>query len=141
MYWPIGTPRVYAASKQELSSSNKNSTNSLDEDAADPIQFNVENKPPIDAQPNEVAADQATDDEADELEERRLIASPSRASKNRNSKSAVLENNEKTGFDPEDDPGGEIVGLRVSRNGHIFATITRSTLTIWQTKVSSSRSI
>lgn len=28
----------------------------------------------------------------------------------------------------------EIVGVKTSRNGHIFATITRSSLTIWQTK-------
>ncbi len=29
-----------------------------------------------------------------------------------------------------------LLGLRVSRNGHLFATITTKTLTIWQTSVS-----
>lgn len=34
----------------------------------------------------------------------------------------------------EEDITGEIVALKVTRSGHLFATITRSTLTIWQTK-------
>jgi hypothetical protein len=35
----------------------------------------------------------------------------------------------------EDDVSGEIIGIKVTRSGHMFATITWSTLTIWQTKV------
>jgi hypothetical protein len=35
----------------------------------------------------------------------------------------------------EDDVSGEIRAIEVTRSGHMFATITRSTLTIWQTKV------
>jgi hypothetical protein len=34
----------------------------------------------------------------------------------------------------EDDITGDIVAIKVTRSGHLFATITRSTLTIWQTK-------
>ncbi|KAF2471953.1 RIC1-domain-containing protein [Lindgomyces ingoldianus] len=34
----------------------------------------------------------------------------------------------------EDDVSGEMIGIKVTRSGHMFATITRSTLTIWQTK-------
>jgi hypothetical protein len=34
----------------------------------------------------------------------------------------------------EDDIHGEIIAIRVTRSGHLFATLTRSTLTIWQTK-------
>ncbi|KAH9865489.1 hypothetical protein J1614_009074 [Plenodomus biglobosus] len=34
----------------------------------------------------------------------------------------------------EDDIHGEIIAIRVTRSGHVFATLTRSTLTIWQTK-------
>ena len=36
---------------------------------------------------------------------------------------------------PLQSTGEEIIGLRISRNGYMFATVTRSTLTIWQTKV------
>lgn len=28
-----------------------------------------------------------------------------------------------------------LLGLRVSRNGHLFATITTTTMTVWQTSV------
>lgn len=35
----------------------------------------------------------------------------------------------------EDDVHGEIIAIRVTRSGQLFATLTRSTLTIWQTKV------
>jgi RAB6A-GEF complex partner protein 1 len=35
-----------------------------------------------------------------------------------------------------DDLSGEIVGMKLSRNGHLFVTITATTLTVWQTKVS-----
>lgn len=35
----------------------------------------------------------------------------------------------------EDDISGEMRAIEVTRSGHMFATITRSTLTIWQTKV------
>lgn len=35
----------------------------------------------------------------------------------------------------EDHVSGEICAVEVTRSGHMFATITRSTLTIWQTKV------
>ena len=34
----------------------------------------------------------------------------------------------------EDDIHGQIIAVRVTRSGHMFATLTRSTLTIWQTK-------
>jgi len=34
----------------------------------------------------------------------------------------------------EDDIDGEIVAVRVTRSGHMFATLTRTTLTIWHTK-------
>jgi hypothetical protein len=131
MYWPIGAPRVYAASKQELSALHDSSTTSSDEDAADPIQINT----------TQLATEQAIDDDEDELEERKPTAGTTKAPGKQAAKPAAAENKDKTGFEPEDDPGGEIVGLRVSRSGHIFATITRSTLTIWQTKVRSVQSV
>jgi hypothetical protein len=38
-------------------------------------------------------------------------------------------------------PDASVIGLQVSRNGHIFATITRSSLAIWQARVCLSASI
>ena len=37
--------------------------------------------------------------------------------------------------DGEDEASTSILGLRVSRNGHLFATITQTALIIWQTNV------
>ena len=34
----------------------------------------------------------------------------------------------------EDDIHGEIIATQMARSGHVFATLTRTTLTIWQTK-------
>lgn len=37
--------------------------------------------------------------------------------------------------DNEDTEDARLLGLRVSRNGHIFVTITAAKLSIWQTSV------
>lgn len=34
----------------------------------------------------------------------------------------------------EEDINGDIVAARITRSGHVFATLTRTTLTVWQTK-------
>lgn len=39
----------------------------------------------------------------------------------------------------EDDIHGTIVAIRVTRSGHLFATLTKTTLTVWQTKVPCAR--
>jgi hypothetical protein len=39
----------------------------------------------------------------------------------------------------EDDIHGTIIAVRVTRSGHLFATLTRTTLTVWQTKVPCAR--
>lgn len=78
MYWPLGAPRVYAATKGRR----KKSSNSAD---------NIE-------------------DEEEKAEQTKA-----------NEDAAIL-------------------GLRVSRNGQFFATITSTTLLIWQTSVGQEQS-
>lgn len=41
----------------------------------------------------------------------------------------------KSQAEPSEQDDGYILDLAVSRAGHIFATITRTTLTVWQTRV------
>ncbi|KAI5374176.1 hypothetical protein J4E82_007172 [Alternaria postmessia] len=41
---------------------------------------------------------------------------------------------DKNGASVEDDIHGTIIAIRVTRSGHMFATLTRTTLTVWQTK-------
>ncbi|KAG9186976.1 hypothetical protein G6011_10084 [Alternaria panax] len=40
----------------------------------------------------------------------------------------------RNGASIEDDIHGAIIAIRVTRSGHMFATLTRTTLTVWQTK-------
>lgn len=120
-YWPISAPSVFAASKHGLvkeciATSDdgvqkaKAPTNSRENGDAIPAPGGEELQSPLEG----------------DSEKRGLV----------NGESA--RNNEENS--DEDDPleseiGGEIICLRVTRNGSMFATITRSTLTIWQTKV------
>lgn len=71
MYWPLGAPKVYAATRRKR-------------------------KPP---------SPEYEEDDSEDVEE-----------KNAN-----------------------ILSLRVARNGHLFVTITQTTLTVWQTSVSGDR--
>jgi hypothetical protein len=123
MYWPIGAPRVYAASKHELNTA-------ISTDGAD-----VEpGKQDAVASTNGTATrgrDGEQERESDEEIDGKAQTEPDCDE----SDEQVLQNNGLLRRGSDSDPGGEIVGLKLSRNGHMFATITQSTLTIWQTKV------
>jgi hypothetical protein len=130
MYWPIGAPRVYAASKLELSVS---STSANEEECAAPVRIPVE-KPKSNGPDDHGEVGQFPKEEEEEESEDGPERQSKTGSKRQGAKQSPSENCD-TGLESEEDPGGEILGLRVSRGGQIFATITRSTLTIWQTKV------
>jgi hypothetical protein len=137
MYWPIGAPRIYAASKHELDP--KQTTTSLDGLEA-PVQVRSPT-PSAPAGTNGTATHDNGGDEDDgqsvEYDETDSIAQ-SESAADSDEKLAAPETSESTGASPhaaDDDPGGEIVGLKVTRSGHMFATITQATLTVWQTKV------
>jgi hypothetical protein len=139
MYWPIGAPRIYAASKNELDLNPAHTTISNDGlEAQDPIQT-----PVAKTEANGTAThDQGGDDDDEEsLDNENINGDASSASAtDSGGKLPVLEALKDSGASPQrnnndDDPGGEIVGLKVTRSGHIFATITQATLTVWQTKV------
>jgi hypothetical protein len=143
MYWPIGAPRIYAASKTELDS--KHITTSLDGLEA-PAQVRTPT-PTVPAGTNGTAThdrdggedegESVEDEESLEDEETGSTAESAPAAGS-NKKLATPVTSESNGASPQaadDDPGGEIVGLKVTRSGHMFATITQATLTVWQTKV------
>jgi hypothetical protein len=127
-YWPISAPSVYAASKQKLPEA---CIATSDDGVRHPGQLQTHPSASYgaaqdeDPESTESSVDPATEDEDAEqrqrqTEEKRLTATG--------------------GIPPEEcsseeDISGEIIGIRVTRSGHMFATITRSTLTIWQTKV------
>lgn len=116
-YWPISSPSVFAATK----STNLERT-PVSHDGADEASQNGRDG----ASEAETESTNGIDDKEltgrkegleEELQEREA---------RRTSSSAQF---------AEDDVHGEIVAIRVTRSGQLFATLTRTTLTIWQTKV------
>ncbi|KAJ4301820.1 WD40 repeat protein [Kalmusia sp. IMI 367209] len=112
-YWPISSPSVFAATKETR---------------------------PQDIHISHDGADDATDTSVADSEER----TESEISESLETGNVVDESGAETQSHPsdlkagerlaEDDITGEILAIKVTRSGHMFATITRSTLTIWQTK-------
>jgi hypothetical protein len=115
-YWPISSPSVFAATKETSTHAT-----AVSHDGADD-------------------ADDATDGSVATLEER----TESDRSAESEAGGRVGDQGLETQLHPqrpaqgehvaEDDITGDIVAIKVTRSGHLFATITRSTLTIWQTK-------
>lgn len=126
MYWPIGAPRVYAASKHQLPQEKLTGSNDGIQDAAT-------------SRPNGAYGEEDTK-EGKETERRANGSTVKQGSD-------PPQDEVKLPIDGEDNPqeegsddggiAGEIIGLCVTRSGQTFGTITRSTLTIWQTKVNS----
>jgi hypothetical protein len=127
MYWPIGAPRIYAASKFNLGRNN----DEIDENNAIPVEISVANE-------NNPQKERL----APESNPNREDASEPVASKPRKGpRYPTLLKSTSMGGAQENRVGDEIVGMKLSRSGHLFATITSSTLSIWQTKVSMSDDI
>lgn len=57
------------------------------------------------------------------------------AASRRKRKDQASDGEEKETEDVEAGDASNILGLRVARNGHLFVTITETTLTVWQTSV------
>ncbi|KAF2401425.1 RIC1-domain-containing protein [Trichodelitschia bisporula] len=123
MYWPIGAPRIYAATRHQLSAAQ-----SGEQPDETPVLVKA---PPADADTNGTNTRDRDGGEDSEDGETRTSDELEDKGVGNGRKGGERDGAEE---DPETALGGEIVGLRVARNGHIFATITRSTLTIWQTK-------
>jgi len=116
MYWPLGAPRSYAQQLPlELSQISRDG---------------IENSPRA-AQNSDVADEQNNNENnvntTSQHAHSKQSHQDSQAEGDINGPSNEAENT-------TDD--GKILSLRVSRYGHIFATITSSSLTVWQTQVS-----
>jgi hypothetical protein len=131
MYWPVGTPRIYATSSNRASGSDLYvshdglPTPSPDADAG------------ADAPPSPSRSPNKDDDEAP-LATPITPATPAIESvehaehgdqESKTSTSRAPEANNVPLKDP-------ILALRVSRTGQMFAVITATSITLWQTKVS-----
>lgn len=121
MYWLYGAPSIFAASKQQLPT---NSTITSDDDAPTPVHEILSN-PTANGDPTSLAKDDGGQDgesapgtDSGKLKER--VRSGSRTNGVHSENTSALDE--------------ETLGLCVSRNGHVFVTITASTITVWQTK-------
>lgn len=127
MYWPIGAPKVYALSKHELLDEHV-LTSDDDAGCASPSNasgsptLGIDGRPP--SQPH-TRRDDSNDAQVDRPEKPKEDDRAPAATKDNAPAVKLLGDGSQEG----------IVGLQVTRSGHVFATITRSALTIWQTKV------
>jgi hypothetical protein len=131
MYWPIRAPTIFVAKVPPPSQSIDYDS----EESAELVRHSLSIGSVPDDEGNE-AGKEATDEEEEgrkigekEVEEDGSTSGTSDAEdKLRNGEAeSALVNSEET--------RSHLVALRVARSGLLFATITRSELTIWQTKV------
>lgn len=164
MYWPIGTPRIYAAITNSRASARSNPTSNVfvSHDGAS-IRSNTDDgdgdEDSVDATSRLLGKPDATTSRAHERPERiapptldvpitpglKTPATPAVNAVDHDRFDDAEEESQQglsglgiTTGDTASVPSGEpILDLAVSRTGHLFAVITSTTLTIWQTKVRS----
>lgn len=109
MYWPNGVPRVYAVNGPDIDYE----TSDLNEEAAQ--NASLEKRTLIDAEDDgEDANGHSGDNHAPESE--------SKPESSSHTDSRKWENE-------------AVIGLCVSRSGHMFATMTETSIAVWQTRV------
>lgn len=123
MYWPLGAPKTYA---QPLSIGLGTTT-----DDGLPLSIQDEGTATsVDRAGSNQSSAVTIEDEAPVHRHVRSgsrdIAQPHARQENHEGFPKALKNTSDNGV---------VIGMRVARSGHLFATITRSALTVWQTKV------
>lgn len=126
MYWPIGAPRVYAPSKHQLP---REKITSSDDGAKE------EPSAEIDGEKNILE-----EKEGQPWANGDTVKQGEYPSQVKGQKSIAEQGEPPRETSDSEGLGEEIIGLRVTRSGQTFGTITRSTLTIWQTKVAANPS-
>jgi hypothetical protein len=135
MYWPVGAPRIYAASNSSTSKGRIYHSNDDVESSNAPQSNSYLNA-------SSAASDNAQDDE--ELLSGHLTPTtprtpaiqPVELDAHRRPTATSLDDLEDGHNDSIRESGRQpILGLQMSRTGHLFAVITATSMTIWQTKV------
>lgn len=123
MYWPVGAPRVYAAahekSARSAGSANESTSKAgLTDDRNEEHDVEQEGRGGINSA------------KEDDSQTPRILSREQLQARERS-----LPDGESEVTQPQE-YGDNIIGLQVARNGQIFATITSTDLTVWQTRVS-----
>ncbi|KAF1941794.1 RIC1-domain-containing protein [Clathrospora elynae] len=112
-YWPISSPSVFAATKH-----------------TDPGRTHVSHDGAEQKQAGERHGESNKGEQAQTDDETYTQATSGVEKKD----GTQLPHRSASDASVEDDIHGEIIAVRVTRSGHLLATLTRTTLTIWQTK-------
>ncbi|KAF2842294.1 hypothetical protein M501DRAFT_988532 [Patellaria atrata CBS 101060] len=122
MYWPIGPARAYSATNRHLL---KERTTISDDEVKEAITSGQEdsNANEQDGRLNSTGQDDQ-DNDSTKVNGERHTENGSNIERGANV----------TLLREERDLSGEIIGVKITRNGQMFGTITPSTLTVWQTK-------
>lgn len=140
MYWPVATPRIYATASQATNRSkvvlsHDGTDSAVEGDNASVLSVEVSAPIATDASPSETPLALPTPVTPGLFSPRTpginsvehefpLYASGQNSQED-------LEKPKKASI-PSDEP---IIALKISRTGHLFATITATTMSVWQTKV------
>jgi hypothetical protein len=114
-YWPISSPSVFAATKSSNLARTPASHDGLDQPSRNGR--------------DDASGTESANDTDDDVSTRRDDGLKEETKDQGAHEPHVLDQ-----F-AEEDVHGEIIAIRVTRSGQLFATLTRTTLTIWQTKV------
>lgn len=126
MYWPLGTPRIYAAKLPTVSAP---PVYDSDDDSAELVRNSLSGSSGAGEEDDEVK-ELAEDDEEEARDGQKI-----------GEKEVADEVPQRTDVATAAEDGGVeiaagILSLKVARNGVLFATVTATELTIWQTKAS-----
>jgi hypothetical protein len=138
MYWPIGAPRIYAASSSKAAS---HRVVESDDDAES--RGATEGSGSLLEAPSTLSEGLSDDGlelpsgPSTPLSPAAPGVKPTEQSDNRRSHSAPLLENPSPLPDTTPEPADKesVLGLAISRTGHLFAVLTLTSLKIWQTKV------
>ncbi|KAI9840085.1 MAG: hypothetical protein M1819_000278 [Sarea resinae] len=132
MYWPIGAPRIYAASNRTPPEESLVAS----DDGADTNSAETAREEWFSEKSEAVTKRVSVDDEQVRVGSNKVDESRGRTQTadgpTRLTSESPTEDKKESDYGKQH--GRKIVALRVSRNGHMFATISASTLTIWQTR-------
>ncbi|KAF2234922.1 RIC1-domain-containing protein [Viridothelium virens] len=137
MYWPLGTPRVHAVSKQPLQSQatqTDDGASRIDTESSvdkEPHQRSTDRQQSIDRSDPAAISDEESENETGSTAEDKLLAPETRKRQSLNLRS-ISRVPRTAPYDAHDN--GEIIAMRIARTGHIFVTITRTSLFVWQTR-------
>lgn len=146
MYWPLGTPRIFAA---KLPPDSLPPEFDSDDDSAELVQSSPSLSSKYDEEDEDdyerVNGEEDDDDDEDESAQQGKKVGEKEVM-DQELKEAPRQRSKRKGIDRttrgtlsvgehEEEQKRNILSLKVARNGMLFATITSSELTIWQMKV------